>query len=259
MIRQIYTSAWGMQANSRKMDVISNNIANVNTNAYKKDEVVFHSFSDVLMNSINTSGRKEKNTGEIGTMQFGSDVGLIHTYYNQGKILNTENKLDLAISDSPGSFFTVGVVGQNGDITEYYTRDGAFTINSAMQLVTSDGYLVMGQKGPITLESSDFIVEKDGTIIQNGEVVDKLLIRTFADTGILRKQGNNLVSVEGEAEELEFTGAIIQGGLEQSNVNAVEEMVNMISVLRAYETNQRLLLAEDSTLEKAVNEVGALR
>jgi flagellar basal-body rod protein FlgF len=126
-------------------------------------------------------------------------------------------------------------------------------------LVTKDGYEVMGEYGPIFLNSDNIIIEEDGTIIEDGEIIDRLLIRNFYDTSTLRKIGSNLVESTEDADEGYFTGSIVQGFLEQSNVNIIKEMVDMITVMRSYEASQKVLQAQDGTLEKAVNEVGMVR
>jgi flagellar basal-body rod protein FlgG len=125
-------------------------------------------------------------------------------------------------------------------------------------LVTKDGNYVMGQNGIITLGTGDFSINEKGEIVQNGAVVDKLKIAQFTDAAKLRKYGDNLVQNNGSDVE-DFTGTVMQGYTEQSNVNVVSEMVDMITVMRAYEANQKVLQAQDDTLEKAVNEVGAVR
>ncbi|HHW30878.1 MAG TPA: flagellar hook-basal body protein [Clostridiaceae bacterium] len=260
MIRGLYTSGWSMLANNKKMDVITNNLSNVNTYGYKRDVTVFQSFPEALTMRMNEKDLIGRKTSNIGTMELGSDIGEIHTYYSQGSLLKTDDKYNFAIKDSDLSFFTIGVPDQDGTINEYYTRDGSFTINSNNELTTSEGFLVLGEGGPIVLEDGDFFIERDGTIIQYGEVVDKLLIRTFADNSGLRKVGSNLLqSVNNNYEGVPFEGTIVQGYVEQSNVNIIKEMVEMINVMRAYESNQKMIQVQDSTLEKAVNEVGAVR
>ncbi len=261
MIRGLYTSAWSMLANSKKMDVITNNMANVNTSGFKKDTVVFESFPDLLTKRIHDT----KNSSNIGSMSLSSDVGEVFTYFTQGQLNQSNNRLDVAISDdnsgeaaSP-AFFTIGVVNpQDNSIKEYYTKDGAFAINAANQLVTKDGDLVLGQNGPITLETGDFAIDSKGNIVQNGTIIDTLRITQFNDATMLKKYGNNLLENTG-SETSEFTGTVLQGYTEASNVNVISEMVDMITVMRAYEANQKILQAQDSTLEKVVNEVGVVR
>ncbi len=262
MIRGLYTSGWSMIANSKKLDVITNNLANVNTAGFKKDTVVFESFPDLLTKRIHDT----QNSSNIGSMSLSHDVGEIFTYYTQGQMTQTNNRMDLAISDdntgeaaSP-AFFTIGLTDpqDNTNLKEYYTKDGAFVLNSNNQLSTKDGHLVLGENGPITLESGDFSVDNHGNIVQNGSVVDKLRITQFSDGTKLRKFGDNLVENQG-SDTSEFTGVVLQGFSEDSNVNVISEMVDMITVMRAYEANQKVLQAQDSTLEKVVSEVGVVR
>ncbi len=262
MIRGLYTSAWSMLANQKRMDVISNNLANAGTTAFKKDTVVLESFPELLAIRINDAAGGIRLSNRVGPMVLSSDVGEIFTYYTQGQMSQTGNIFDLALRDDRAggvSFFTVGIPGDGGQINEYYTRDGSFTLNSEGQLVTKDGFPVLGENGPIVLEEGDFSVSSDGTVIQNGVEVDRLRIRTFYDTAVIRKVGNNLALTEGAEEGEDFSGTVMQGYLEQSNVNVVREMIDMITVARAYEANQKIVQAQDGTLEKAVNEVGAVR
>jgi flagellar basal-body rod protein FlgG len=153
----------------------------------------------------------------------------------------------------------VAVPAGNGEFREAYTRDGAFALNAGGQLVTKDGYFVMGENGLITLQTDDFNILDDGSIIVNGELVDRLLIRNFENSEALRKVGSNLVERTEQTQELEFNGIVKQGYVERSNVNAINEMINMITVMRSYEANQKILQAQDGTLEKAVNEIGVVR
>lgn len=259
MIRGLYTSGWSLMANSRKMDVISNNLANADTNGYKRDTVIFETFPEMLTKRINDTQSPTNPSGNVGYMQLGSDVGEIFTYYETGKLVKTDSALDMSIQNSNSAFFTVGIPDEQGNINECYTRDGSFVLNANHQLVTKEGYLVMGGDGPISLESDSFSVKDDGTIIINGEAVDKLAIKDFKDTKALRKRGENLVEKTDAAEEQEFKGVVSQGFLEGSNVNIVKEMVDMITVMRSYEANQKLLQFHDNTLDKLVNQVGSLR
>ncbi|NLI59303.1 MAG: flagellar hook-basal body protein [Clostridium sp.] len=258
MIRGLYTSGWSMLANTKQMDIISNNLANVNTNAYKKDTVVYESFPEMLIKRINDSKSTDNPSGRVGNMHLGNDVGEVFTYYTRGQLTKTDRSLDMAIADSDLAFFTVAVPLDNGNFVQRHTRDGAFVLNADGQLVTKEGYFVMGEGGIITLGSEDFSVLEDGTILENGQAINRLLISEFENENALRKIGENLVEAAG-ANPNEFSGVVKQGYLEQSNVNAISEMVNMITVMRAYEANQKVLQAQDEALAKAVNEVGRVR
>lgn len=259
MIRGLYTSGWSMLAGSKQMDTISNNLANVNTNGYKRDTIVYEAFPDALIRRINDTRSNLNPSGRVGNVQLGNDVGEVFTFYRQGAMMETNGKFDMAIGQSNSAFFTVAVPDNQGNFRELYTRDGAFVLNADNYLVTKEGYPVMGVNGPVILQSEDFSVLEDGRIVEGGQEVNRLLIKDFTDTTTLRKIGSNLVEATENTEEKEFTGIIKQGYLEQSNVNAINEMISMITTLRAYEANQKVLQAQDSTLERVVNEVGVVR
>ena len=262
MIRGLYSSGWGMMALTKKMDVIASNMANADTNGYKKDRVVLESFPQALTRRINDL---QASSPVIGNMELSSDVGEIHTDYGSGRFVSSNSQFDICIRDnnsissSGAAFFTVSVPVENGEYKEYYTKAGSFTLDNIGRLVTKEGHLVMGEYGQILLEGENFTVEEDGTLLIDGEFYDKLLIREFDNPETLRKAGDNLVFKTGETNETQFTGKILQGCVEKSNVNIIREMVDMISVMRAYEANQKMIQAQDSTLEKVVNEVGAVR
>ncbi len=268
MIRGLYTSGWSMLALSKKMDVVSNNLANANTNGFKKDTVVYQSFPELLAIRINDTASNINPSGQIGYMDFGSDVREVYTNFSQGPSQVTNNSLDFALKDvafDPASttksvsMFTVGVPDGTGKVIDYYTRDGSFGLDVSNKLVTKEGYAVMGENGPITLDSEDFSVNSDGTIVQNGTAIGKLLITSFLDASVLKKVGSDLYEAPVDVQIQPFTGEVLGGYLEQSNVNIINEMIDMITVTRSYEASQKILQAQDGTLEKAVNEVGAVR
>lgn len=259
MVRGLYTSGWSMLALEKKMDIISNNMANSSTNGYKKDTVVLESFPEALTKIVRDRSTASGRPRNIGTMELGSDVSTVHTYFTQGQLNKTDNELDLAIRDSDNAFFTVAVPDNDGNIRAFFTRDGSFAKGMNNSLVTSEGYTVLGENGPILLYDGPFTVSDDGTVIQDGEVIDRLLITEFVDTTDLRKYGYNLLQADGNAQTRGFSGTIQQGFTELSNVNVIREMVDMITVMRSYEANQRVLQAIDSTLDKAVNQVGSVR
>ncbi|NLX63992.1 MAG: flagellar hook-basal body protein [Clostridiaceae bacterium] len=255
MIRGLYTSGYSMLTLNRKMDVISNNMANVNTNGFKKDHVVFEEFSDVLARRFFDGSDNSPRPVRIGNMTLYNDIAEVHTDFTQGTLENTGISTDVAIDGDDGAFFCIAVP-QGNQFLEYYTRDGGFKIDADGRLVTRDGYQVMGQNGPVILEGSEFTITNRGEIIQNGETVDFLRIRKFENPESLRKYGFNLLTATAESQDGEFEGIIRQGFVERSNVDAIKEMVDMITVLRAYESNQKLIQYQDSTLEKAVNDIG---
>ncbi len=255
MIRGLYTSGWSMLALTKKMDVLANNLANVSTNGYKKDTVVLEGFPELLARRLYDDTDGFSGGVPVGDLSFSNDVGEVYTYFQPGALQKTDNNLDLCIKDGGNAFFCIAVP-QGDTFREFYTRNGDFELNANGQLITGQGYYVLGENGVIQLDGDNFLVDKEGMITQNGRIVDKLLIRQFEDPHTLVKSGENLLSPLETAVQEDFSGQIIQNCIEQSNVNAVREMVDMISLLRSFEANQRVITAMDSTLDKAVNEVG---
>ncbi len=257
MIRGLYTSGYSMLTLSRKMDTVSNNIANVNTNGFKKDTVVFEEFSDVLVKRFFDGSDYSSKPVRVGNMTLYNDIAEVHTDFTQGALESTGLSTDVAINGDESAFFCIAVP-QDNQFREYYTRDGGFKLDAESRLVTRDGYSVMGENGAIILNGSDFVISDRGEVIQNGETIDTLKIRKFENPESLRKYGFNLLTVTNESQDAAFEGTIQQGFVERSNVDSVKEMVDMITVLRAYESNQKLIQYQDSTLEKAVNEIGRI-
>lgn len=258
MIRGLYTSGYSMLVESKRMDVIANNLANVDTTGFKKDTVSLQSFPELLTTKINDTKTPLNSTGSIGNMRLGMDIGDVSTYFTQGQLVQTGSPLDVSISNADNAFFTVAKQNQN-NIETYYTRDGSFVLNAEGILSTQNGEIVLGENGPIQLSGTDFKINSDGTVVQNKNVIDKLIITQFQDPKALTKFGSNLLTAPQTAPKSEFTGQLQQGYIEKSNVSTVKEMVNMITVMRSYEANQKMVQFQDSTLEKVINEVGVLR
>ncbi|SCG81876.1 Flagellar basal-body rod protein flgG Distal rod protein [Proteiniborus sp. DW1] len=187
----------------------------------------------------------------IGTTSTGVRFDKIAVDYTSGIIIETGNKLDFALEGD--GFFKVQTPSGTA-----YTRDGSFTLDANGQLVTKEGYAVLGQNGPIVLGQRTFEVNDNGDIIVGGQVVNSLDIADIDNKEYLRKQGNNLYTIleNIEPEETPFTGVLLSGYLETSNVNTIKEMVNMITAQRSYESNQKVIQAQDQLLDKVVNELG---
>jgi flagellar basal-body rod protein FlgF len=227
----------------RQLDVISNNIANVNTNGFKSDRSLFEEFL--------TSGAHEDNfTGKDRRVSYVQDRGTFRDF-SQGAVQQTGNPLDVAIS---GAGFMV-VQAQGG---ERYTRDGNLQINSQGQLVTGSGNPVLGNSGPIVFQPTDhdIVVSADGTItVQEGaahtdSIRGKLRLVSFTDAQKLLKQGNDLYSADtGGAAQADTKSTFEQGFVEKSNVNSVLEMSHMVEVMRTY-TNIANILQQQSDLHK---------
>lgn len=244
MIRGIYTAASGMVAESLRNDVISNNLANANTAGFKKDVAINRDFATVLIDRINDG--PVASVGEVGSGVQLDEVAVIHS---GGAVRPTGNDFDMAIDGN--GYFTLQT--PNGI---RYTRNGSFTRNGQNELVDSEGNRVLGQRGPIRINGDKMTVSSDGQVMMDGIAVDRLRLAQFQNENQLTKEGNSLYIAPAGVQARQATGQVEQGYLEQSNVNVVSEMVNLINGFRAYEINSKSVQTEDQMLDKAVNEVG---
>lgn len=248
MLRSLYIAATGMLVQRKKMDVITNNITNVETTGYKKDQLLSRSFKDMMIERINDPAVIGISR-TIGPLSTGVHIDEIATDFMQGNMENTEKLTDFAIQGN--GFFAVSTA--NG---ERYTRDGSFGLNSEGYLVTADGNYVLGESGRIHIGAMKFSVDEQGNVSINGVSAGRLKIVTFTNPEGLRKEGNNLYINYNAGVSQTGQYSVKQGFLEGSNVDIAREMVDMITVSRTYETNQRMVKMLDESLSKAVNEVG---
>lgn len=356
MLRGLYTATSAMQTSQKRLDVSSNNMANMNTTGFKKDVVVTEAFPEVFIHKLNGSfpnkplanqlfvevkkmgdefslstssgffsaeslggvsfsrsttftvdgegylrtflrdANGNPNTSEgnyilnkegnrvfvgqgnfdindkgqisvngqvgdqlltipkrsvIGTMNSGLRLDRIQTKFTQGTLEETGNQLDIGIEGK-------GFLQIQTPRGVMFTRDGNLSLNDNGELVTSEGYYLMGQFGSILLDSDNFQLGENGEIIVDGQVIDQISLVNISNVHDLRKYGENLYYMESgmELESEEFDGKVLQGFLEGSNINTIEEMVNMINILRLYESNQKVIRSYDEILQKAANEIG---
>jgi len=245
MIRGLYTAASGMLAEAQRTDVISNNLANVNTAGFKKDMTITKDFASMLISRVNDG----PESPTIGSMGVGVMVDEVATDQSMGAIKITGNDFDLAI-EGKGFFAVETPQGKR------YTRNGTFAKSRSGELVTSDGYRVSGENGPIIINGGKMTVGSDGRVIVDGNEVGKLEITDFTNEKEMKKEGASLyIAPEGQQGQ-PATGGIRQGALEMANVNVIGEMVNLISNYRAYEINGKVIQSHDSLMGKAANDVG---
>ena len=245
MLRGLYTAASGLLANQRRNDVVANNIANVNTAGFKKEETVAKSFQETLIQQINYEKVREAGA-PIGKLGKGVMTDEISTDYSAGDLVNTDNPLDIAIV---GNGYLTVLDSETG--REFYTRDGSLTINPQGQLITQSGHQVLGTNGPINITGNLIEITEGGQVLVDGNDAGTLQI---VDISNIKKYGHNLFTGDNPSPTV---AQVKQGFLESSNVNAVEEMVKMINIMRSYETSQKVVQAYDNTLEKA-NEIGRI-
>ena len=257
MIRGIYTSAMGMIVQEKRQANVSQNLANVETNAFKKQKMIAKAFDKVAIKNRdnNISGHPLTSIGE---MHLGVEIDDLYSDFEQGVLTETNKSLDFAMDGQ--CFFTIQL--PSGEIA--YTRDGSFKINGSGQLTTKQGYLVMGRNtynqnlGSIPLNSEDIQVDTKGLITQANGQNYVLNIASFNDIQALHRMGENIYTGDGVQVFIGEEYSIRQGFVEKSNVNPLEEMVKMIEITRSFETNQKVVQSMDETLGKAVNEVGKL-
>jgi len=280
MIRGWYTGASGMAAQQVRLDAISNNLANVDTDGYKRETAVHKAFAQLLLRRMNDDGQYLHPLGSgdmapvIGKLGTGVETNELFVEFQQGALKQTENDFDLAL-DGKGFLCVRTPDG------ERYTRNGGFILGKEGYLETKDGYPVLGENGPIRIKANNFQVDAQGKIWVNRSWadddptrlvgreqnewedtfhMDTLKLVDFKRDRYLAKQGSSLYASTEESGEARVASVgrapkVIQGFVEASNVNPVTEMVRMIEVNRAYEANQKTIQSHDGMLGKLINEV----
>jgi flagellar basal-body rod protein FlgG len=249
MLRSLYIAATGMMTQRSKMDVITNNIANADTNGYKTDRLISKSFEDMLLERMNDPAIVSSRP-DVGPLNTGTHIDEIKTDFTSGPMEETGETTDLAIFGD--GFFCI----QTPQGIQY-TRSGNFYVNAGGDLVTQEGYSVLGtNNGPIHVGGADFTVSEDGGIWTNGVLNGSVRIVRFEDTAVLRKTGDNLYVPLGGGQPALMQAPVVKSGfLEGSNVDIATEMVDMLTTSRAYESNQRIIKMVDGTLDRAVNDI----
>jgi flagellar basal-body rod protein FlgG len=255
----MWSAASGMHAQQLQIDTIANNLANVNTNGFKRSRAEFR---DLLYETINAPGAPSSaSTRAVAGIQLGLGVrpGSVKKLFSQGDFKNTNNPLDLVVQGQ--GFFKILMP----DGTTAYTRDGAFTSNRDGQLVTSQGHLL---DPPITLppDSLSLNIGADGTVsaTQPGQAspveLGQIELANFVNpTGLLSLGGNLYQPTEASGDAIDGTpgldglGTLGQGFLEISNVSIVTELVDMIAAQRSYELNSRTVRAADEMMQQINN------
>lgn len=252
MLKGLYAAHTGLRNEQNRMDIMTNNLANASTIGYKKEGTTSQAFSDVLAFKLKDLSVGLSLAQPIGYNKPGVKIGENYTDYTQGSYRVTENMYDMAL-DGDG-FFAIEFTNKQGETSTKYTRAGSFTLNQEGYLVTKDGdYVLDAQNRRIRLNNLiDSKIDSNGTIYQNDAAVATIQIADFEDYDYLEKYGENLYQPL-EGARLTTSSAVVNSGyLEMSNVNVVSEMVNMISLTRAYESNQKIIQTYDQTLDATV-------
>ena len=255
MDASMWVAKTGLDAQQTRMTVISNNLANVNTNGYKRDRAVFEDL--LYQRVVQSGGQTSANSNAPTGLMLGTGVRVVATekIHAQGNMVMTQNALDVAISGD--GFFQI----LQPDGTMAYTRDGSFKLSATGQLITSNGSLLQPTiQIPATAQS--VTIGSDGTVSAAvvgstaQQVLGNVTVARFINPAGLESIGQNLLranAASGAVQQLKpgvnGAGMLVQGGVEASNVNVVEEMVNMIETQRAYEVNSKAIASADEMLK----------
>ena len=250
----IYTLVSQGKALERKMEAVANNLANTDTVGYKADQPTFET---ILTKAYGVARESDEEIffshdhlapySGIGTPYVAvADMGINNA---QGRLVNTNNKLDFALVNRDG-YFSV-----NTPQGERFTRAGNFRMATDNRLITAEGFQVNGKEGPLTLTGTAVEVTEDGSVLVDGERVGGMKIVTFPFPERLQKLGNSMFAPADAANTPRILENVqmVQGAVESSNVEAVKEMVSMITANRAYSSMQRALQTADAMNESAVS------
>ncbi|MDR0496237.1 MAG: flagellar basal-body rod protein FlgF [Treponema sp.] len=279
MVRGWYTAVSGMRAQQWRLDAVANNLANVDTDGYKREQAAFKAFPELLLRRMKDDGQYPHPFGSgdaapiIGKLGTGVELNELYVSFEQGGLKETFSDFDVAL-DGKGFLVVDTPWG------ERYTRNGSFQLGKEGFLETKEGYPVLGENGRIRVHANNFQIDKDGRIWINAEYSDdpNIMIsrekNTWAETALLdtlklvefdldrylKKQGSSFyyeTETSGPAQIIEEYNRprVFQGFVEAANVEPVREMVQMIEVNRAYEANQKVIQTHDSMLGTLINQV----
>jgi flagellar basal-body rod protein FlgG len=257
MIRSLYSAAAGMQSQQMNLDVISNNLANVNTTGFKKSKV---EFQELLYQTSRAPGAEQGAGNLLPTgiqVGQGSRPGATAKIFTTGDLTQTGEQLDVAVQGN--GFFEV----QMPDGTLAYTRDGALKTNASGQIVTSDGLPLQGGFQSVPTGTTNITISSSGQVTYtgaSGTTTFQVQLVRFNNPAGLNSLGANLYKETAASGSPELGtpgtsgfGTLNQGYLEMSNVKVVEEMVNLIMAQRAYEVNSKAVQAADEMMQQSNN------
>lgn len=253
MLKELYTAAYGMQNQQTRLEVVANNMANASTTGYKRDGVFERNLIDAKANFYNVPGDAEQNDPPIGSF----------TDFKQGAFQQTDNPFDLAIQDE--GFFVM----QDEEGKKFLSRAGHFSVSKDGYIIARDGKMLSGESGPINLQNQ-FITDQglvddkratnvkisdDGEVFVNNQSVARIAIAKVDDLNVLEKSTGSdfIVTDESFVEYLPPENVTVkQGWIENSNVDIIKEMVEMIELQRHYEAGSKVIHTNDNTLDGAI-------
>ncbi len=246
MDQGMYTAAAGAIAMEDRLNIISNNIANLNTTGFKKDRMSFEQFMKQLDTSSLYPGQYRRVPIDVISESRSIDL-------SPGAPVKTGNALDIAVMGE--GFFVV-----NTDRGTRYTRAGSFELSTENTIVTPQGYSLQGNGGDITIdpEKGHLVVDSTGKVTQDGDELSTLQIVKVPPEALVR-QGNNMFSIkEGFAPEPVETAVLVQGSIEKANVEPISEMVEMIATARAYDSFQKVIRSVNDAYSYSIRNVGTV-
>ena len=258
MIRGIFTAASGLGVLQARMDVTSNNLANLSTNGYKQDRVEVAAFPDLMLQErvrVKVGGMGIGGWSSVGQTNQGAVVTGVFTDHSTGILSETGKETDLALSGE--GYFSFEPRGGEGKVL--YSRDGELSINSEGYLVNSRGDRILGDGGPVQVNGQSFTVSPGGVLTTADGTGVQLDMVEFQDKSRLVKEGNGYFSAPSGEGIAATRPGVTQKYLEKSNVDVTAEMVNMVEIARAYEATQKLVQTQDELLGNAINQVGTVR
>jgi flagellar basal-body rod protein FlgF len=246
MSQALFSTASGATHYEKRLDVLANNLANINTAGYKQDKLVFR-----IPKEEAPETKVPEDTGFLYSpppIPAGTTVD-----YSPGTLKATGNPLDLALHGD--GFFCVESPGGT-----WYTRKGHFSFNQDGVMVTKEGHPVQGKNGPIKVFGQDVRIDENGNVYADGEEVDTVKVVDIRDRHHLRKMGDALFApTQGAAQEIKDPNVVVkQGFLEESNVNGLRAMTEMIEVMRGYESYQKIIQYLDDVRRRSISDVGKL-
>lgn len=252
MLNGLYTVTSGMMMQQKRMDVISSNLANINTTGHKKEVALF---SEYIANASETPDDIIRDSDYNKMINSTVRLHDIAVNFEQGYMKETGRDMDMALTN-PNAFFAVDT-----PFGVRFTRDGSFTVNEEGELTTMDGYNILSNMDALqnVVIPEGGVVTEEGGILLDGALVGAIEIVQFEDLGNLQKTGKNLyVALDTLPEQAENPG-LYTGYLEGSNVNPVDEMVKMIEASRGFETYSKIIQTFEDMNSKAATEVGVVR
>ena len=267
MIKGLYTAHTGMVNEMKRLDVLTNNLANADTTAYKKEGTTSRTFADELAIKIKDTSHYglHQTLGEISLV---THLGQVYTDYSTGSFEVTDNETDFALEGE--GFFAVAFTDKAGNTSVKLTRDGNFVVDNEGYLRTKDGDFVLNATGALNMSAdpanyvrvntlAPFSVDQQGYIYQNEQLVGTLGVVDVENYDYLEKYGETYFEPLEGARLIASDATVESGCLEMANVQIVSEMVNMIAISRAYESNQKIIQTYDGSLDIAVNQLGKVR